>query len=75
MEIEELKELEEALPRLKECELEKVLRLVQGEDRSRPPESVLEFDQRNKKRNCGVTGKGGAKWTMAAASLHNDVLF
>ena len=40
-----------------------------------PPKNPIGRDERNKKRNCGVFGKGGTKWKVAAASLHNDVLF
>ena len=76
---EELKKLVEALPRLKECDLEKESRFYKAKDKSGmrrlPPERLLEFDERNMQRNCGVAGNGGTKWKMAAASLRNDVLF
>ena len=75
---EELKKLEEALPRSKECDLETVSRLYKAKVRSGmrrlPPERSLGLDKRNKRRNRGVSGKGETKWKMAAASLHDDVL-
>ena len=75
---EELKKLEEALPRLKECDLDKASRLYKTDNRSGMrrlrPKSLLGFDKRNKRRNRGDLGEGGTKWKMAAASLHNDVL-
>ena len=68
---EELKILEEALPRLKECDLEKSIWIVQSKNRSGMrrilPESSLGLDKRNKKGNCRVPGEGGT-------SLHDDVL-
>ena len=52
---EELKKLEEALPRLKECEFEKSVEMVQGKDRSGmrrlPPESSRRLDKRNEKKS------------------------
>ena len=75
---EELKKSEEALPRLKECEQEKALRLYKvkpgvGCDGFHPkiPQGL---DERNKRRNRRVLGKGGTKWTMAAVNSHNEVL-
>ena len=69
--------MEEALPRSKERDLESV-EIVQGKDRSGmrrlPPESSLGLGNRNKRRNRGVLGEGGAEWKMAAASLYNNVL-
>ena len=50
---EELKKLEEAIPRLKECDLEKSIWIVHSKNRSAmrriPPESSLGLDKRNKK--------------------------
>ena len=64
--------------RAKRVRFGKGFKIVQGENKSRmrwlPPKNPLGRDERNKKRNCGDTGKGGTKWKMAAASLHNDVL-
>ena len=61
---EELKKLVEALPRLKECDLEKESRIYKAKDKSGmrrlPPESPLEFDERNMQRNCGVAGNGSS---------------
>ena len=49
---EDLKKLEEALPRLEECDLEKCFETVQGEDRSGmrrlPPQSSLGLDDRTR---------------------------
>ena len=60
---EKLRKLEEALPRLKECEKEKMSRLYKGKDGSGvrwlPPKSSSGFDKRNKKKSGGVIGKGG----------------
>ena len=78
MENEELKKLEEALPSLKECDLEKGFEIVQGGGRSGmrrlPPKSLLGLDKRNKRRNRGALGEGGTKSSMATTSLHDDVL-
>ena len=75
---EELKKLEEALPRLKECDLEKSIWIVQSKNwsgmRRIPPESSLGLDKRKKKGNCRVPGQGGTEWQMAATSLQDDVL-
>ena len=77
LENKELRKWEEALPRLKECELENVSRLyIQGKDRSGmrrlPPKSSPGFDKK-RGRNSGVLEEGGTKWKVAATSLHNDV--
>ena len=74
---EELKRLEEALPRLKGCDLENVSRL------SRPktgvgcdgfhPKVLLDLTK-NKRRNRGGSREGGTEWQMAATSLYDDVL-
>ena len=74
---EEMKRLEEALPMLKECDLEKVSRLHKaktgvGCDGFHPkvPSDLTEETRVDR----GVPGEGGAKWKVAAASLHNNVL-
>ena len=56
---EELKKLEEALPMLKECDVEKASRMYK--------------EKRNERRNCRTLGESGAEWQMAATSLHSDV--
>ena len=75
---EELKEGEEALPRLKEGELEKASKIVQGKNRSGlrwvPSKSCSGLDKRDERRNCRVLGESGTQWHMAATSLHDDVL-
>ena len=62
---DELKKPEEALPRLKECELEKASRLYKAKDRSKmrwlPPMGFPGFDKRNIRRNRGVLGEGETK--------------
>ena len=68
---EELKRLEEALPRLKGCDLEQVSRLYKaktgvGCDGFHP--KVPGFDKRNKRRSGGILG-GGTKWKMGATKL------
>ena len=75
---EELKEGEEALPRLKEGDLDKASRLYKAKTGvgcdGIPPKSPFGFDKRNERRNCRVLREGGGEWQMAATSLHNDVL-
>ena len=75
---EELKKLEEALPRLERGRSGKGIQIVQDENRCGmrrlPPKSILGFDKRNEGRNRGVPGEGGTKVKVAAASLHDDVL-
>ena len=39
-----------------------------------PSKSPFGVGKRNKRRNCGVLGKDGTTWEMAATSLHDDVL-
>ena len=78
LENEELKKLDEALPRLKECDLEKASRLYKmktgvGCDGFHQKVSLV-LTKRNAGRNRGVLGEGGTKWKMSATSLHNDVL-
>ena len=74
---EELKKFEEALPRLKECDLEKASGLYKAKNMSGmrriPPESSLGLDKRSKKGNRRVPAEGGAEWKMAATSLYDDV--
>ena len=65
------------LPRLKECEFDKVSRLYKtktgvGCDGFHP-EVLLDLTKETR-GNCGVLGEGGTKWKVAATSLHNDVL-
>ena len=60
LENEELKKSEEALQRLKECDLEKASRLYKaktGVGCDGFHTKIPGPDERNKKRNCGVTGK------------------
>ena len=75
---EELINLEEALPRLKECELEKSVEIVQSKNRSGmrrlPPKRSPGFDKRNEGRNRGVLGEGGTKVKVAATSMHDVLL-
>ena len=65
---DELEECEEALPRLREGDLEKASRLYNAKKRSGmrriPPESPLGFDKRNKWRNRGILGESGAEWQI-----------
>ena len=59
---EEIKKLEEALPRLKECELEKASRL-QSQNRSRmrrlPPQSSPGFDTKQEEKSWKMQNKVG----------------
>ena len=69
---EELKKLDEAFPRQKECDLEKASRLQEktgvGCDGFHH-NNHLGLDERNRKSNCGVTGKGGTKWNIGRSKL------
>ena len=78
LENEEFKKSEEALPRLKECDMEKASRLYKEKAGFGCDGCTQESPwtrRKNEKRNCGDTGKDGARWKMAAACLHNDVFF
>ena len=75
---EEGKIWEEAVPRLKECGLEKESKLCKAKTgvgcdgfHTQGPSGC---DEGNERRNRGVGGEGGAEWEMAATSLHDDVL-
>ena len=61
---EELKKLEEALPRLKECGLEKVSKL----HKTKTEVGCPGLDKRNNRKNRGVLEESGAEWKMAATS-------
>ena len=69
---EELKKLEEALPRLKE-RWRKSVKIVQGENRNWmrwfPPNNPFGFCKRNKRRNRGVLGESGAEWESGRSKL------
>ena len=76
---EELKKLEEALQRPKECQLERVSRLYKAKTRVRcdgfhtkVPLGLTKETRR--KRNHRVSGESGAEREVAATSLYNDVL-
>ena len=65
---EELKKLEEALPRLKECDLEKVSHGKGQEwDVTASTRKFPGFDTRNEGRNRSVSGEGG-KWPQQACT-------
>ena len=69
--------MDEALPRLIECELEKVSRSYKartGGCDGFHSKVLFGLDKRNEERNRGVLGEGAAEWKVAAASLYNDVL-
>ena len=68
---EELRKLEEALQRRKECHMEDVSRLYKAKNRSRVWGSSG-LNKRNERKNRGVLGEGGAKWIVAATSMHYD---
>ena len=68
-----LKKEEEALPRLKEREqARKSVEIVQGENGSRMRRLPHQSSLGNKRRSGVILGKGGTKWKMAAASLHDE---
>ena len=52
---EELKEGEEALPRLKESDLEKASRLYRAKTGVIPPKSSAGLDKRDERKSCGVS--------------------
>ena len=57
MENEELMKSEEASPKLKEFDLEEASGLYKAK-------TGVGSDERNKRINCGDTGKGGTTWKM-----------
>ena len=63
---DELEECEEALPRLKEGDLDKASRMYKVKTGvgcgGFHPQVPLEFDKRNEKINFGSLGEGGTKW-------------
>ena len=66
---EELKKLEENLPRIKESDLAKAAKTM----RWLSPQSSAGFGKRIKRRSGGVQGEGEAEWIIAASSLYDDV--
>ena len=75
---EELRKWEEALPRLREYELEKVSKVYKAKTGvgccGFHSKVLLDLSEETRRTNCGVLGEGGAEWNMAATSLHDDVL-
>ena len=75
---EELKTCEEALPRLKEGDLEKVSGLYKAKTGvgcdGFHPKVPLDLTKVDEKKSCGILGEGGTQWQMAATSLDDDVL-
>ena len=76
---EELRKGEEALPRLKECDLGKRhLRLYKAKTGvgcdGFHPKVPLDLTKETRGRNRGVLGESGTEWQMVATSLHDDVL-
>ena len=73
-----MKDYEEALPRLKEGDLEKASRLYKAKTgvgcEGFHPQVLLNLTKETRGENCGVLGEGGAERKMAATSLHHDVL-
>ena len=63
---DELKECEEALPRLKEGDLDKASRLYSAKTGvgcdGFQPKGPFALDKRNERRKCRVLGEGGTKW-------------
>ena len=78
MENEELKKLDEASPRLKECDLEKATRLYKARTGvgcdGFNPKIPLDVAKETREEIVEFLEKGGAEWQMAATSLHDDVL-
>ena len=78
MENEELKRLEEALPTLKECDLEKVSKLYKAKTGvgcdGFHPKVLLDLPEETRGEMVELLEKGGTKWNVAAACLHDDVL-
>ena len=78
MENEELKRLEETLPKLKGSLLEEVSKLYRaktgvGCDGIHPAGSPG-LDKRDERRVVEILGEGGAEWQMAATILLTDAL-
>ena len=75
---DELKECEEALPRLTEGDLDKASRLYKAKTGvgcdGFHPKVPLDSTKGNERRNCRDLGESATKWYMAATSLHDDVL-
>ena len=75
---EELKKCEEALPRLKEGDVEKASRLYKAKTGvgcdGFHPKVPLDLTTETERESCGILGEGGTERTMAATSLHDDVL-
>ena len=75
---DELRKLEEALPSLKECHLEKVSRLYKAKTGigcdGFHPKVPLDLTKETREEIVAFLREGGAEWKVAATSMHNDVL-
>ena len=73
---EELRRCEELLPRLKECDLEKVSRMYRAKKGwdSFHPKVPLDLTKETRGEIVEFLEKSGAEWQVAATSRHNDVL-
>ena len=76
--IEELRRWEEALPRLKECDLEKTSRMYKAKTEvgcdGFHPKVPLDLTKETRGEIVELLEKGGAEWQMAQTGLRNDVL-
>ena len=76
MENEELKTLEEAPPRVKECELEKASMLYKAKTGvgcdGFHPKVPLDLTKQTRGENRGLLGDGGTKWKMAVKNVTSE---
>ena len=72
-----MRRCEEALPRLKEGDLEKTSRMYKANTGvgcdGFHPQSPWRLDKGNERGTCGILRESGAEWQVAATRSHNDV--
>ena len=76
--LRKLKKLEEALPRLNQCDLEKASKLFQAKRVGCDgfhPKVPMDLTKETKVEMVELVEKVEQRWKMAATSLHDDVLF
>ena len=75
---EGLRRCEEALPKLKEGDLERASRMYTAKTGvgcdGFHPKVPVDLTKETTGKNDGIIGESGAEWQMAATSMHNDVL-
>ena len=74
-----MKKFEDALPRLKECDLKEASRFHEAKTGvgfdGFHPKVPLDVTEGTRVRNRGALEESGTTWKMAAKSLYEDVLF